>query len=71
MQQIGLALVLSVLAVLPAAIAVRRVGGWPEMGTRYDAPGDQAATRPSADEDDEPSSLDLWKAIDEGRDPTR
>ena len=65
------ALVLSVLAVLPAAVAVRQVGRWPEMGTRYDAPGDQEPGRTGTDEEDEPSSLDLWKAIDEGRDPTR
>lgn len=66
-----LALVLSVLAVLPAAVAVLHVGRWPEMGTRYDAPGDQEKGRVAAAEDEEPSSLDLWKAIDEGRDPTR
>ncbi|GEP37187.1 hypothetical protein NPS01_08500 [Nocardioides psychrotolerans] len=66
-----LALVLSVLAVLPAAVAARQVGRWPEMGTRYDAPGDQEAVRATPDEDEEPSSLELWKAIDEGRDPTR
>ena len=40
---------------------------WPEMGTRYDAPG--AAPVPEK-APDEQSSLDLWKAIDEGRDPT-
>ena len=65
------ALALSVLAVLPAAVAVRQVRSWPEMGTRYDAPGDQQPGRGSTHEDDEPSSLDLWKAIDEGHDPTR
>lgn len=65
------ALVLSVLAVLPAAVAVLRVGDWPEMGTRYDALGDQAPARTGPVEDEEPSSLDLWKALDEGRDPTR
>ncbi len=41
--------------------AVRFVGGWPEMGRRYDAPGAQPAAR---------SELDLWKVMDEGRDPT-
>lgn len=60
-----LAVVTSVLAVLPAAVAVRRVAAWPEMGSRYDAPVAQGAERL-----EDPSSLDLWKAIDEGRDPT-
>lgn len=40
---------------------------WPEMGSRYDAPG--AAAVPEA-APEEQSSLDLWKAMDEGRDPT-
>jgi hypothetical protein len=33
------------------------------MGSRYDAP----ATRPRPEQPDE---LDLWRAIDQGRDPT-
>ncbi len=66
------ALVASVLAVVPAVVAVRAVGGWPEMGSRYDAPGDQPGAAAAATADaEETSSLDLWKAIDEGRDPTR
>ena len=36
------------------------------MGKRYDAPGAaDAAAAPG-----ERSNLDLWKAMDEGRDPT-
>lgn len=70
-----LAVVLAVLAVLPALVAVRHVGRWPEMGSRYDAPGDTERRRPASGApgtpEEEPSSLDLWKAIDEGRDPTR
>jgi len=51
-----------------AVLAVVWAPSWPEMGSRYDAP---AAARPAADRDPEDqSSLDLWKAIDEGRDPT-
>lgn len=62
------ALVAAVLAVVPAVVAVLRVGAWPEMGTRYDAPGEtQAAAAP----DEERTNIDLWKAIDEGRDPTQ
>jgi uncharacterized membrane protein (TIGR02234 family) len=33
----------------------------PEMGSRYDAPGDRPAR---------PAQQDPWKALDEGRDPT-
>ena len=60
-------LVCAVVSVLVTLLAVLRVPQWPEMGARYDAPGDLARAKP----DEEPSSLDLWKAIDEGHDPTR
>lgn len=49
-----------------AAVAVREVGGWPQMGTRYDAPGEPAAD----DATGERGNLDLWRAMDEGHDPT-
>ena len=42
---------------------VRLVPTWPEMGSRYDAPG---STPPPREE----TSLDLWRALDHGRDPT-
>jgi uncharacterized membrane protein (TIGR02234 family) len=60
------ALVASILALAAAAYAVRAVRAWPEMGSRYDAP--TAASEPV-----DPSrmeELDLWRAIDQGRDPT-
>lgn len=57
----------SLLSVVATAAAVRFAPAWPEMGRRYDAPG---ATRGSATAAEEPTSLDLWKSIDEGRDPT-
>ena len=60
-------LVCAVVSVAATVQAVRRTPLWPEMGTRYDAPGEQPRPEPEA----EPSSLDLWKAIDEGHDPTR
>ena len=56
----------AMLAMGAAAIAARHVGSWPQMGRRYDAPG-------AAEADPEPedqSNLGLWKAMDEGRDPT-
>ena len=60
------AAVASILSVVATAAAVRFVPAWPEMGSRYDAPGGAADEAPPED----PSSLDLWKSIDEGRDPT-
>lgn len=64
-------LVFAVVSVLATLQAARRAPQWPEMGTRYDAPGDQASPQSRAQPAEEPSSLDLWKAIDEGHDPTR
>jgi uncharacterized membrane protein (TIGR02234 family) len=64
-------LVCALVSVLATVQAVRRVPQWPEMGTRYDAPGEQSASQSLAEPAEEPSSLDLWKAIDEGHDPTR
>jgi uncharacterized membrane protein (TIGR02234 family) len=58
------AMVAAVLALLAAAVAVRHLPGWPEMGTRYDAP---TATAPDPAEMEH---VDLWRAIDQGRDPT-
>ncbi len=60
------AAVCAVLSLLPTFLAVRLVPTWPEMGSRYDAPG---AREPVADA--EPTrGQDLWEALDEGRDPT-
>jgi uncharacterized membrane protein (TIGR02234 family) len=68
------AAVAALLALVPAFLAVRLVGTWPEMGSRYDAPGTREAAREAAgDEVREPESTreqDIWKALDEGRDPT-
>ncbi len=54
------------MSVAAAALAVAWCPQWPEMGSRYDAPG--------ADRDEplpeDRTSLDLWKSMDEGRDPT-
>jgi uncharacterized membrane protein (TIGR02234 family) len=64
------ALVAALAGVVASLAAVRLVGSWPEMGTRYDAPaGAQAADTPASEE--LPSeNIDIWKALDEGRDPT-
>lgn len=57
-----------VLAVATSVLAVRGVGRWPEMGRRYDSPVEATAAAPS--DDAEQASLDLWRAMDDGRDPT-
>jgi uncharacterized membrane protein (TIGR02234 family) len=60
------ALVAALLALLGAALAVRHARSWPEMGSRYDAP-----TTPAVPPDpSEMEEMDLWRAIDQGRDPT-
>jgi len=66
------AAVAALLALATALVAVRLVPTWPEMGRRYDAPvaaagGEEEAAGPAPRE---PENLDLWKAMDEGRDPT-
>lgn len=60
------ALVAAIGSVIAAAVAVRLVPTWPEMGTRYDSPTGESGPRSEPE-----SSLDVWKAIDEGQDPTR
>lgn len=58
----------AVLAVVAGALAWWKAPSWPSMSSRYDSPSARAAASPvdlaEADE------ADLWKAIDEGRDPT-
>lgn len=65
-----LALVGAVLGVMAAVAAVRTVGQWPEMGSRYDAPGDDASSARTDEAAGSQSNLDLWKSLDEGSDPT-
>ncbi|MCW2738427.1 Trp biosynthesis-associated membrane protein [Nocardioides sp.] len=61
------ALVGGLLSVLTTVAAVRLVGRWPEMGTKYDAPaGARAQAAPARPTE----NIDIWKALDEGRDPT-
>jgi uncharacterized membrane protein (TIGR02234 family) len=57
----------ALVSALASAVALREAGRWPEMSSRYDAPTGEAIPAPEAEE---PSSVDLWKALDEGRDPT-
>lgn len=59
----------ALLSVVITGLAVWWAPQWPEMGSRYDAPG-AAAGAPEHRESTEQTSLDLWKAMDEGHDPT-
>ena len=52
----------ALVAALTFVVAVRKAPVWPAMGSRYDAPGARTDV-PEADED-------MWRALDEGRDPT-
>lgn len=59
----------SLLATVATVLAALNVRRWPEMGTRYDAPGVSGEPAPAVPADQQ-TSLDLWKSLDEGRDPT-
>ncbi|MDZ5620602.1 Trp biosynthesis-associated membrane protein [Nocardioides bizhenqiangii] len=64
-----LAMAASVVALVAAVAAVWWSPEWPEMGSRYDAPASHEA-QPSDAPPEERTSLDLWKSMDEGDDPT-
>jgi uncharacterized membrane protein (TIGR02234 family) len=49
------------LSAVASLVAVRRAHEWPEMSSRYDAPGDRPAGN---------TPTDMWKALDAGQDPT-
>jgi uncharacterized membrane protein (TIGR02234 family) len=53
-------------SVAATALAVAWCPHWPEMGSRYDAPGATGDDPPA----EEQTHLDLWKSMDRGRDPT-
>lgn len=61
-----LAVVAAVLVLASTVLGLRLVRTWPEMGSRYDSP---AGAREAATE--QPTeNIDIWKALDDGRDPT-
>jgi uncharacterized membrane protein (TIGR02234 family) len=64
------ALVAALLSVAATALAVRWAPAWPAMGAKYDAPAGGAAAAAAVPPAEELSETELWKAIDEGRDPT-
>jgi uncharacterized membrane protein (TIGR02234 family) len=58
------AVVADLLVVLALLVAVRDAPAWPTMSSRYDSPTASHEPREMK------SSLDVWKALDEGADPT-
>jgi uncharacterized membrane protein (TIGR02234 family) len=58
----------ALLSVAATAAAVRWAPAWPTMSQKYDAPGGGPARRVEPESAD---SLDLWKSMDEGHDPTK
>lgn len=62
-------LVAGLVSAAAAVAAVRLAPEWPEMGSRYDAPANHDSP-PSDAPAEERTSLDLWKSMDEGDDPT-
>ena len=61
------ALIGAVLSLVATVLAVRYVAAWPAMGSRYDAPG---TPQERVVDPDEAGDGELWRAIDEGQDPT-
>ena len=59
----------AVLAAVAFGVAAARAGSWPTMSRRYDAPTAGQDTRPAAPEGTG-DERELWRALDEGRDPT-
>jgi uncharacterized membrane protein (TIGR02234 family) len=64
------ALVAAALACAASAACVTWVRQWPEMGTKYDNPATGPASEEAADAPVPTENIDIWKALDEGRDPT-
>lgn len=61
------------LTLLTLLVAVVRAPGWPSMGSRYDAPATRAPAGADAGSADRGAALtdqDMWRALDEGHDPT-
>lgn len=53
------------LAAVLGAVTVRLAPLWPTMSSRYDAPPVRSSAQPAQNDHD------MWKALDEGRDPTQ
>lgn len=67
-----IALLAALVSAAMAVTAVRKAPQWPEMGAKYDAPVGAGSTVITPQQPlEEQSSLDLWKSLDEGHDPTQ
>ena len=64
------AAVAALVSIVASTLAVLWSPAWPEMGSRYDAPVGGPEAEPAAAPPGERSNVDLWKSMDEGRDPT-
>jgi uncharacterized membrane protein (TIGR02234 family) len=66
--------VASAVSVASLVVAWRLVPRWPTMSSRYDAPASAPRSAPGSAHAvpaaAEPTQTDLWKALDEGHDPT-
>jgi uncharacterized membrane protein (TIGR02234 family) len=60
----------AVLQVLVVAVSFRRVPTWPTMSSRYDAPTRSGGADVADVLVEGADDLTLWKALDEGHDPT-
>jgi uncharacterized membrane protein (TIGR02234 family) len=61
-------LVAAVVCVVTFVVAAVAAPGWPAMGTRYDAP---TASSETAGQQARPTTeQEMWRALDEGHDPT-
>lgn len=64
------AAVAAVLACAASAACVTWVRQWPEMGAKYDNPATAHTGEDSGEAPVPTENIDIWKALDEGRDPT-
>ena len=65
-----LAAVAALLVLASTVLALRLVRTWPEMGSRYDAPTGARGADGAGPAERPTENIDIWKALDEGRDPT-
>ncbi|MFL6173761.1 MAG: Trp biosynthesis-associated membrane protein [Marmoricola sp.] len=67
-----IALVTAIAGLAAIIEGLRFAPRWPEMSSRYDAPSGSGGNQPTeAVADEDLADRELWKAMDEGRDPTQ
>ncbi|MEP7088603.1 MAG: Trp biosynthesis-associated membrane protein [Nocardioidaceae bacterium] len=60
----------AVLALTALAVAVAAAARWPAMGSRYDAPATRGAADAARPSEGPVVEQEMWRALDDGRDPT-